>query len=190
MPLLNFMTKNKLSREKTGLLIIDVQEKLIQLEDRSVEVLQVIQKVIKGFQILGLPIFVTEQYPEGLGATVPGIKSLLGDDQCYFPKTAFSCMGDVVIRKKLEETGLTQWVILGIEAHVCVLQTAKDLLFSGFETVVLNDAITSRSVYDFATAIAEMRDYGIRISSAETVLFELIADSTAPEFKKISQLIK
>lgn len=184
------MTKNRLAREKTGLLVVDVQEKLIQLEDRSAEVLKVIQKVIKGFQILGLPILVTEQYPQGLGSTVAGIKSLLGDNQRYLTKTTFSCLGDNSIKQELQATGLSQWVIIGIEAHVCVLQTAKDLASSGLEPIVLNDAITSRSVYDFSTAIAEMRDCGIRISSAETILFELLADSTAPEFKKISQLIK
>lgn len=184
------MTKSKLYRDKVGLLVVDVQEKLIQLEDRSVEVLQVIQRVIKGFQILGLPIVVTEQYPQGMGATVPGIKSLLGDKQRYHPKTTFSCLGDPSIRTELQATGLSQWVVIGIEAHVCVLQTAKDLVSMGLEAAVLNDAITSRSVYDFSTAIAEMRDYGIRISSSETVLFELLGDSTAPEFKKISQLIK
>ncbi len=184
------MTKNKLHRSKTGLLVVDVQEKLIQLEDRSVEVLQMIQKVIKGFQILKLPIVVTEQYPEGLGSTVAGIKSLLGEKQCYFTKTAFSCLGDSLINEEIQSMGLSQWVVIGIEAHVCVLQTAKDLVSMSFEVVVLNDAITSRSVYDFSTAIAEMRDCGIRISSCETVLFELLEDSKAPEFKKISQLIK
>lgn len=184
------MTKSKLYRNKTGLLVVDVQEKLIQLEDRSAEVLQVIQKVIKGFQILGLPIVVSEQYPQGLGSTVAGIRSLLGDKQRYLTKTAFSCLGDPLVKTELQATGLTQWVVIGIEAHVCVLQTAKDLVSMGWEVVVLNDAITSRSVYDFSTAIAEMRDYGIRISSCETVLFELLGDSSAIEFKKISQLIK
>jgi nicotinamidase-related amidase len=184
------MTKSKLSRDKVGLLVVDVQEKLIQLEDRSADVLQVIQKVIKGFQIMNLPIIVTEQYPEGLGMTVAGIKSLLGDKQRYLVKTAFSCFGDPSIRNELQATGLSQWVVIGIEAHVCVLQTAKDLVSIGLDVVVLNDAITSRSVYDFSTAIAEMRDDGIRISSSETILFELLKDSKAPEFKKISQLIK
>lgn len=184
------MTKNKLHRNKVGLLVVDVQEKLIQLEDRSADVLQVIQRVIKGFQIMGLPIVVTEQYPQGLGSTVAGIKSMLGDKQRYLAKTAFSCLGDPLVRQEIEATGLPQWVVIGIEAHVCVLQTARDLVSLGLDVVVLNDAITSRSVYDFSTAIAEMRDYGIRISSSETVLFELLEDSAAPEFKKISQLIK
>lgn len=88
------LKKGKLQRNDTGLLVVDVQEKLIQHEERSCEVLQAIQKAIKGFQILGLPIVVTEQYPQGLGSTVAGIKSLLGDNQLYLSKKAFSCLGD------------------------------------------------------------------------------------------------
>lgn len=139
---------------------------------------------------MGLKIIVTEQYPQGLGSTVAGIKSLLGESGRYLTKTSFSCLGDPNICAELKATGVTQWVIVGIEAHVCVLQTAKDLMAEGYEVTVLNDAITSRSVYDFATAIAEMRDEKIRISSAETIIFELLENSNAPEFKKISQLIK
>jgi len=181
---------SKLKREKTGLLVVDVQEKLIQHEDRSVEVLQAIQKMIKGFQILNLPIVVTEQYPQGLGSTVPGLKCLLGDKQQYLTKTTFSCLEDPILKKTLKAMSIQQWVVVGIEAHVCVLQSAKDLLENGYDVVVLNDAITSRSIYDFSTAIAEMRDSGIRISSSETVLFELLVSSSVPEFKKISQLLK
>lgn len=182
--------KDRLQRNNTALLVIDVQEKLIKYEDRSVEVLQAIQKAIKGFQILRLPIVVTEQYPQGLGSTVAGLKCLLGDQQRYLSKTTFSCLGDPSLKKEIEAMGVKQWVIVGIEAHVCVLQTAKDLIREGMDVVVLNDAITSRSIYDFSTAIAEMRDDGIRISSTETVLFELLGDSEAAEFKKISQLVK
>ncbi len=180
----------KLQRDLAGLLIVDVQEKLIAYKDRSAEVLKSIQMMIKGFRILALPIVVTEQYPQGLGSTVAGIKCLLGDHQNYFSKTSFSCMGEPHIQSEILNRGISQWVVVGIEAHVCVLQTAKDLLEAKCDVVVLNDAITSRSIYDFSTAIAEMRDCGIRISSCETVLFELLKNSEAEEFKKISQLVK
>ncbi len=180
----------KFHKDQTALLIVDVQEKLIGLEDRSAEVLGAIQKTIKGFQIMGLPIVVTEQYPQGLGQTVSGIKSLLGPNQTYLTKTAFSCLGDFNINSSLLAMPITQWVIVGIEAHVCVLQSAKDLISAGKQVAVLNDAISSRSIYDFSTAIAEMRDIGVRISSVETVIFELLQDSLSPEFKKISQLLK
>lgn len=184
------MKPQKLKKETTGLLLIDVQDKLFRLVDRSCEVMQTIQKAIKGFKVLNLPIITTEQYPEGLGSTVQTLKPLLGEGQKYYSKTSFSCIGDPNIRELILKTPVTQWVLAGIEAHVCVLQTAKDLVAEGKEVVVLNDAITSRSVYDFSTAIAEMRDCGIRISSTETVLFELLRDSSSAEFKAMSALIK
>lgn len=179
-----------LDRNKTALFVIDVQDKLFSQVERSCEVMLTIQKVIKGFQILKLPIFVSEQYPKGLGSTIATLKTTLSDDQEFLSKTTFSCSKDPIIREKILSLKAEQWVLVGIEAHVCVLQTAKDLLKMGKEVVVLNDAITSRSLYDFSTAIAEMRDCGSRISSSETVLFELLADSKTTEFKEISQLIK
>nr|MBA3817010.1 isochorismatase family protein [Parachlamydiaceae bacterium] len=173
-----------------ALLLIDVQEKLFPYVENSCIVMQSMQKTIRGFQILGLPIYVTEQYPKGLGNTVGVLKGILGDSQKYLIKTTFSCLDDADIKKELLNLPIDQWVIIGIEAHVCILQTVKDLLLSDKKVVVLNDAISSRSIYDFSTAIAELRDCGARISSSETVLFELLRTSKASEFKEISQLIK
>lgn len=179
-----------LSKDQSGLLVIDVQEKLFKLVERSCEVLHSIEKAIKGFQILKIPIFVTEQYPQGLGETMPALKKILGDQITPFVKTSFSCLENSPFKDKIKDSHVKQWVLVGIEAHVCVLQTARDLLKLGKEVVILNDAIASRSIYDFSTAIAELRDYGARISSVETILFELLRDSKAPEFKQISQLIQ
>lgn len=184
------MKKSKLIRSQTGLLVIDIQEKLFPYVENSCHVMQAIQKIIRGFQILNLRIIVSEQYPQGLGHTVASLKGILGEKQRYLVKTTFSCLDDLILKKELIESPVKQWVIIGIEAHVCVLQTARDLMEQGKEVVVLNDAIGSRSVYDFSTAIAELRDCGARISSTETILFELLRDSKAAEFKEISQLIK
>lgn len=185
------MNRNyKLSREKTGLLLIDVQEKLFPYVENSCPVMQTLQKAVRGFQILNLPIYVTEQYPQGLGSTVATLKGVLGQEQQYLVKTTFSCLDDALIKDELLKAPVEQWVVVGIEAHVCVLQTVKDLIENGKQVTVLNDAISSRSIYDFSTAIAELRDCGARISSTETVLFELLRNSKATEFKEISQLIK
>jgi len=180
----------RLNRKRTGLLVVDVQEKLFPLVERTCEVMDGLKLVIEGFQVMHLPIVVTEQYPKGLGHTVGTLKAWLGDDQVYLSKTTFSCAGDEELKSKLLSMPVDDWVVVGIEAHVCVLQTVKDLLLSGKRVVVLNDCISSRSIFNFSTAIAEMRDYGARISSVETVLFELLGDSLAAEFKQISQLIK
>lgn len=180
----------QLERDKAGLLVVDVQEKLFPLVDRQCEVGKTIQKAIRGFQALNLPIILSEQYPKGLGHTIPSIRSMVGEDAKRIEKTTFSCIGHDSCREELLSLPVQQWVIVGIEAHVCVLQTAKDLLRAGKQVVILNDAISSRSVFDFSTAIAEMRDCGARISCTEAVLFELVRDSKASEFKALSELIK
>jgi nicotinamidase-related amidase len=179
-----------LSKKTSGVLLIDVQEKLLPRVEHSCLLMKNLQKAVRGFRILNLPIYVTEQYPRGLGETVPSLKSCLGPTQIYFSKTSFSCMGDSGVQSSILETSLQQWILMGLEAHVCVLQTARALINAGKEVVILNDAISSRSIYDFSTAIAEMRDMGARISSTESVLFELLQDAKAPEFKQISQLLK
>ena len=175
-----------LEKSKVCLLIVDVQEKLFPVMERTCEVMHAMQKTVKGFSIMKLPIIVSEQYPQGLGHTVPSLKNIL-DNSLVITKTTFSCIADPLFADTLKP--YDQVVIIGVEAHICVLQTAKDLLRNGIQVVVLNDAITSRSIYDFSTAIAELRDAGARISSVETILFELLGSSKASEFKQINELI-
>lgn len=184
------MSNFNLSKQDTALLIVDMQDKVFAAVDRGREVMQTILKVIKGFQIFNLPIYLSEQYPEGLGQTLLPLRTLLGNAYKPWTKTTFSCMEDANFRQNFSHAPIEKWVLVGIEAHICVLQTAKGLIKAEKKVVVLNDGITSRSIYDFSTAIAEMRDAGVRISSCETVLFELMHDSNASEFKQISQLIK
>lgn len=179
-----------LDKKTAGLLIVDVQEKLFPHVERACEVLTAMQQMVEGCKVLGVPIFVTEQYPKGLGSTVPMLKCCLGESAAILSKTTFSCLGDLAVREALLHAPVSQWIIVGLEAHVCVLQTARDLIACNKSVTVLNDAITSRSLYNFSTAIAEMRDMGARISCVETVLFELLRDSRAPEFKAISQLVR
>lgn len=171
-------------------MVIDMQERLVNLMERRGDLLNAIKKMIKGVNILNVPIMATAQYPEGLGDLEPRVREWLTPELPVLNKTAFSAMADPSIRKQIEELSRSQWILVGIEAHVCVLQTARDLLAAGMQVTVLNDCISSRSLYDYSTAIAELRDLGARISSAETVIFELVHDSSAPEFKQISQLIK
>lgn len=180
----------KLIRKNTGLLVVDVQEKLFPLVENASAIMQSIQRAVRGFQILHLPIYVSEQYPQGLGHTVTALKEVLGKEQLYWVKTCFSCMDDEVVKTALIQVPVSQWVLVGIEAHVCILQTAKDLLKEGKQVIILSDAISSRAHSDYITAIGELRGCGARISSIETVLFELLGDSKAAEFKQISQLIK
>lgn len=184
------MLRKKLTTDNCALMVIDVQERLFPHLDHECEFLKGILKVARGAQILGVPILATEQYPQGLGRTVEPLRNLLGTEMTYFSKTTFSCGSDPAIEKLLKEMEVDEVILTGVEAHICVLQTAWDLLAMGKQVTVVNDAITSRSIYDFSTAIAEMRDLGVRITSSETVLFELLGDSKAPKFKAISELVQ
>jgi nicotinamidase-related amidase len=183
------MSNFNLSRSKCGLLIIDLQEKLFSHVERAQDVLKAIQKVIAGFQIMNLPVYVSEQYPEGLGSTIMPLQIMLGNEYNPLIKSTFSCLDDPTVHRYLMGLPIQQWIVVGIEAHICVLQTAKALHNAGKEVVVLNDAISSRSIYDYSTSIAEMGRF-LRVSSVETILFELLKDSHAPEFKAISDLVK
>lgn len=180
----------KLNNDKAALLIVDVQEKLFPHVDRPCEVMEKIQLLVNGVKLLSLPIVVTEQYPAGLGETIKPLKDLLENANFAPSKTTFSVLADEKGLETVNKTGRKQWIVVGIEAHVCVLQTVRDLIEEGNDVVVVNDAISSRSIYDFSTAIAEMRDMGARIASTETVLFELFHDAKHPQFKALSALLR
>lgn len=183
------MTANfDLLRMKSALLVIDVQEESFGRMERPCEILYNMQQAVQGFQILGLPIYITEQDSKQFGSTIKPLKDMLGSDQVYWDKTTFSCINDQKFKEMVLTSTIEQWVLIGIEAHISILQTAKGLLRAHKKVVVLNDAITSKSIYDFSTSIAELRDVGVRISSTETVLFELLEDSRSVEFQEISAL--
>lgn len=179
-----------LKRESAGLLVIDVQERLYPHIEHGPEAVVSIQKLILGAQLLHLPIVVTEQYPKGLGSTIASVRNCLEPHQQYLPKTSFDCLDDSSIFQNLMSLPVTQWILCGFEAHVCVLLTARHLLRNKKEVVIVNDAISSQSLYSFSTAIGEMRDVGARISCAETVLFEMVGNSQDPCFKQMATLFK
>lgn len=179
-----------LDRTKAILLLVDIQEKLFPLVEHPCEMLDKTLILIQGCKTLGLPVMVSEQYPKGLGNTITAISEAIGRDSLKLSKTTFSCLADPSFKKAVEKSDRSQWILAGIEAHVCILQTACSLLQMGNEVIVVNDAISSRSIYDFSTAIAELRDMGARISSTETVLFDLAKDAAIPEFKHLIALIK
>lgn len=186
---MSFVSK-RIKKDSVGLLILDVQERLFCKVERQEEVCSAIEKVMKGFGIFRRPIVLTEQAPSHLGRTLDSLMNCVDGLEPPLEKTSFSCIADKKIREALLALPVQQWVLVGLEAHICVLQTAKDLLRLGKEVAVLNDAISSRSIFDFSTAIAELRDCGVRISSVETLLFELLRDAKDPHFKAISALVK
>lgn len=181
----------QLERRRAGLLVIDVQDALVAQVDHACEAVQAICCMIRGCDVFKMPLCVTEQYPKGLGATTYAVKASWGEQEPpIFTKTSFSALADEAARSHILSTPVDQWILVGLEAHICILQTAKDLLRAGRQVIVLNDAISSRSIFDFSTAIAELRDLKIRVTSVEAALFELLGDASVPEFKAISQLIR
>ena len=178
-----------LSIENSLVLVIDIQEKLVSsLENNNI--VNKVACVVKAANILNIPTLLTEQYPKGLGDTVFQVKDVLGETSVILEKTSFNALLEEDIANKIKEFGKKQIVILGIETHICVYQTALALIDAGYEVFVVKDACASRREYEFLQGIDSMRDNGAKISCLETVLFEWLKTSKHPMFKEIQAIIK
>jgi nicotinamidase-related amidase len=178
-----------LATENTVLLVIDVQEKLYRAVYQKEQLLDNLQRLIKGIKVLEIPIVVTEQYPQGLGTTIPEIALLLPDVR-RLPKVNFSCCGDEAILREIKKLNRKQVLIAGIESHICVYQTAADLIAAGYEVHVVNDAISARTERNRDTGIKMMMQQGAKLTSAEAALFELLKIAKGDKFKAISQIVR
>lgn len=175
-----------LQRDKSCLLLIDVQEKLAPLVREPDALLARCQWLIRLAQELKVPQFVTEQYPRGLGPTVDELLSLL-PNQDIVEKVDFSCFRAPVFKQQLQAINRKQLVLIGIETHVCVLQTALDLHAAGFEVFVVVDAVSSRSELDYKYALKRMKQEGIVLVTSEMVFFEWVGCAGTAEFKALSK---
>ncbi len=178
-----------LKKEHTALLIIDIQEKILRVMENPESVINNTLKLIRGFKILNLPVFYTEQYPKGLGETSQQLKQELENNKAV-QKLTFSCSGAENLFSTFKEKKLNQIVLCGIETHVCVQQTVLDLLANFFQVNVIADAVSSRKQIDYKTALSRMRNLGAEITTTESVLFELLEVCGTSEFKEISKLVK
>lgn len=181
--------KMRIKVEESVGLIIDIQEKLFPHISEHNQLSKNTEILISGLNILEVPIIVTEQYIKGLGPTIAPLDQLLNDNQSI-EKMSFSCCDEQQFMNKIEEHKKKVIIIAGIEAHVCVLQTTIDLLEKGFEVVVIEDCVSSRSLHNKNIAIERMRQEGAIISSYESILFELTKVSGTDKFKAISKLVK
>lgn len=175
--------------EKTVLLIIDVQDRLYKAMHDKEAVAERLEKLIQGARTLGIPVIATEQYPRGIGPTIPKIAKAL-EGVPIISKLHFSCCGDPVFSDAFRALGRRQVVIAGIECHVCVYQTAMDLLDGGWEVQIVADGVSSRTAWNRDIGLQRLRDEGAKITSTEIVLFELLKTAGAEKFKEISQIIK
>jgi nicotinamidase-related amidase len=178
----------KIRRANAGLVLVDLQERLLPAMFESKRLVQSVTCLLKGASILGLPIFATEQYRKGLGPTIEPVAQLI--QGVPFQKMSFSACGAEGFLEALRQKNLTQAVLCGIEAHVCVTQTCLDLLAEGLTLFVVADAVSSRAPENHRIGLQRMRDAGAVIVSSEMVLFELLEKAGTEEFKQILAMVK
>ncbi len=178
-----------LDRERSLLMLVDLQEKLLPTIDQRERLLWNAGRLLTAANALAVPHIVTEQYPEKLGATVP----LANRDEQIRPsisKRMFSCRECHQATSLFRQQGRDQAVLCGIEAHVCILQTALDLITAGWQVFIVADATGSRAVNDLSVALSRLASRGATITTTESALFEWCETSTAAEFKIISALVR
>ncbi len=178
-----------LSQENSLILLIDIQEKLVSALEKD-KIVDNAQKIIKAANILKIPVIVTEQYPKGLGYTVDKIKNELSSDVKFFEKTSFNALLEEGLLDAIKLYGKKQIVVMGIETHICVHQTASALVENGFEVYAIKDACASRNKYEFKQGIEAMKQNGVKISCVEIALFEWLKGAKHPNFKEVQAIIK
>jgi len=178
-----------LRKDKTGLVVIDVQGKLATIVHDSEAFIANLVKLVKAAKLLGLPILWLEQNPEKLGATVPELREVLNMVE-PIAKYSFSACGEPAFVTAVKKAKVDTWLISGIEAHICVYQTALGLLYFGYEVELVSDCVSSRAIENKGMALAKLARKGAEVTSLEMCLFELIGDCRAGEFRNALNLIK
>ncbi|MBU5438931.1 isochorismatase family protein [Tissierella sp. MSJ-40] len=182
------MEKYILNREEVVLLIIDIQERLVSAMKYGKQVIEKTSMLLSAAEEMNIPILATEQYPKGLGKTVVELDGRL-DKARIFEKNSFTAYTEE-IKIALEETKRKKVIITGMETHVCVFQTVRDLLADGYQVFILNDGVCSRTKNNHLNGLSLMQSMGAVITNTESVLFDLLKISGTPEFKVLSKLIK
>jgi nicotinamidase-related amidase len=183
----------RMNRKMSQLILIDIQDKVMAPIGDAAHLTEILARLVKFARRLAIPVTVTEHYPEGLGPTVEGLRREFDPDTPILQKQHFSCLADPVLHHHLEDLrdlGRGQAVVAGIEAHVCVAQTALDLIVEGYQVFIVADAVASRAAESRDIALQRLRQAGASIVDSEMVLFEWLEMSGTPEFKDLHPLIK
>lgn len=178
-----------LDKEQAVLLVVDIQEAFRKHLPEPDVLSRNVSVLLQAAKIFQLPVFITEQYPQGLGSTFSEIKANLPEHK-YFEKQSFSCCGSEEFSQSLQSIGRRQVIICGIEAHVCVNQTTHDLLARQYQVHVITDAIASRLPANKAVGVEKMVASGAVRSCLEMCLFEMLIESGTETFKSVQRLIK
>jgi nicotinamidase-related amidase len=174
-----------------ALVVVDVQERLFNAMDaeRRDDMVANVKILVSAARRLDVPVLVTEQYPRGLGRTLPELKALL-DETPPLEKTAFSCARADGFADRLRATGADHVILTGIEAHVCVLLTALDLLAQGLRVSIVADAVCSRRPANLEIGLGQARQAGAVVTATETVVFQLLGGADADAFRELSKLLR
>lgn len=175
-----------LNKDNASFILIDVQEKLTPLVLEADSLIKRCEWLLRLVGALAVPVIVSEQYPQGLGKTVKALQALTGHAP-LIEKLHFSCYRDPNFVTHCLGLARTQVVLAGIETHVCVLQTAMDMVEAGFEVFVVVDAVSARHALDHRYGLKRMKQAGVQLVSAEMVFFEWVGQAGTPEFKALSQ---
>lgn len=178
-----------LDKEKSALLIVDIQGVLARTVHESNLLYANWKKLIKAAKLLQIPILVLEQYPQGLGTTIPELQELLADQSPIAKITFNACLNEEFL-KKLKETGRQQILVAGIEAHVCVYQTVAGLLAHSYQVYIASDAVSSRTSWNRRMALQRMREMGAVITTTEMALFEIVKIAEGDLFRKFIKIVK
>lgn len=176
--------------ENTLALVVDYQEKLVPAMAEKEEMIEKSVVLLEGLRALDVPLIVSQQYTRGLGETVAEIRAVIGEETKAFDKLAFSLWDDEAIRAEIEKTGRKTVLLCGMESHVCVLQTAIDLIGAGYTVFMVEDCMSSRKEHDMELALRRAEQEGAFVTGCEAVLFELTRKAGTPVFKIISKLVK
>ncbi|XP_062455453.1 isochorismatase domain-containing protein 1 isoform X2 [Rhea pennata] len=181
-------TLGNLTPSSTVFFCCDMQERFRPAIKYFGDIISVGQRLLQGARLLGIPVIVTEQYPKGLGSTVQEID--LTGAKLVLPKTKFSMVLPEVEAALAEIPGVRSVVLFGVETHVCIQQTALELIGRGLEVHIVADATSSRSMMDRMFALERLARTGIIVTTSEAILLQLVADKEHPKFKEIQNLIK
>ncbi|MBP1695683.1 MAG: hydrolase [Deltaproteobacteria bacterium] len=182
---------SRIRREKAVLVVVDVQDVLMKQMNQGVaeKVIRNIRTLLAFAKEMAIPVVITEQYPKGLGSTVSDIKMELGPT-LPIEKVSFSCCGVETFNEKINQPGRKQVILTGIETHVCILQTADDLIQKGHEVHAIADAICSRRKLDWEIGLRWMERKGAMISTTEIIAFQLLKEAGTEEFRALSKWLK
>ncbi|MCS6775246.1 MAG: isochorismatase family protein [Chloroherpetonaceae bacterium] len=176
--------------DNTLLVVIDMQEPFLGAIFERERLIKNVTTLMRGMNVLRIPVVTTTQYAKRMGGVIPEIRQCLPPLVTPFDKMSFSCMASPAFASEIQRSGRKQIVLCGVESHICVSQTAHDLIAAGFQVHLAVDAISSRTEVNYRVGVDKMRQGGVILGTVESVLYELLYEAGTPEFREVLSLVK